>query len=244
MMLAQDVTARAVSLVVELIDPLRRDGRPIGDVRVRLRHPPERPVRNLSGYYVFADLPTPPSPPPPPPTSPINPYRIEITSALYLPELVTAPAPLPPPIPFPLLSAVFPPPPVPFPRNVPRVLVSLRPAVWYPFPATASLVRGMVRRGTTPLASVPVTVTVHDPTWLETLWTSYVTDTGGDFVFAFKVKKPGSPPPPVPPGRPALQVTLTSTYTPPPPPAPPPVLVGSVDILVVRNATQSTSIVI
>lgn len=175
MTVPEDLTTEAASLVVALVDPLIAGGQPIGALGVRLRGRREQPVRNRSGYHVFTDLP------------PGN-YRVEIDPSqtdAYLGEVMPAPPALP-------VAVVDPP--GRYPRGAPLVTVRLRPRVTYPFAATASLARGMVRKGVVPLAGTTVSVTVADPTRLDPLWAAYDTAAGGGFVFAFTFKQPKSPP--------------------------------------------------
>ena len=139
-----DVIHTEVSLAIRLIDDFTGEA-PLGRVSVTIRD--MKAATNLSGYYVFTNLPKGKS------------YDVHIDSELYVPENIKD-------------VAI----PRPDPKN-PVEPVTVKPKPAYPFPANATLVRGVI---VNPDPVVDAPVKCSDPPQ-ETR-----TDSNGEFVLYFK----------------------------------------------------------
>jgi hypothetical protein len=140
--------SRKVVLVAAVID--RYTGaQPSSDVTVGIKNSPVRALRNLSGYYVFNRLPA-------------GEFEINVESRHYFPGQVTLK-----PADIGRLD----------PMN-PLIRVYLEPNPSYPFPANATLIRGMVRDSAGhPAAGARVEITGKD--------NSAQTTRKGEFVLFF-----------------------------------------------------------
>ncbi len=158
----------SLSLALWLIDELTEQGLAV-PVRLRLRERPGlRPSRNPSGYYLFNDLPA---------------GRYTVVLELGGDELFLRPR-LGEPWSQTLERRVA----IPLPDPLaPVVELRMVPAPAYPFPATATLIRGRVLWGQEPSAVAVVStayprVRRDDPDAVDTETLETTTDRGGEFV--------------------------------------------------------------
>lgn len=102
-----------VSLAVQLVDDYFINDLPEGEVKVYLKQIPSYPIKNLSGYYVFTDLPD-------------GVYTVCVVSENYFYTERDVE-----------LNSLNP--------YEPLIRIILKPNIRYPFPASATLVRAIVR---------------------------------------------------------------------------------------------------
>lgn len=142
-----DVISTNLSFAVRLTDEYTQR-KPVGDINVMIKQGDIQAIKNLSGYYLFTDL------------IPGN-YDVVITSDFYFHEETQKTRED--------ISSLDP--------KEPVVEIVLKPKPAYPFPANATLVRGVVKN-TGPLVNAQVSVTGKP---IET-----ITDERGEFVLYFK----------------------------------------------------------
>lgn len=145
-----DVISTRLSMSVWLIDDYTKK-EPIGDVKVLLNNRKMK-VTNLSGYYIFTDLAA-------------GQYKLTIEPGFYFSKKE---------IPINI---------VPFdPRNpqIDHREIILKPKPSYPFPANATLVRGLI------LSSGPAARPVEDANISVSRLIETMTDSRGEFVLYFK----------------------------------------------------------
>ncbi len=148
-----DVRILKLSFAIWLIDDYT-EGKPVGGIRVEIKDTGKKAFRNLSGYYCFTGLEA-------------GSYTVSIKPELYFPEEIIAD----------MLAFSDPKNPVVEVNGKPEI--ALKPNPGYPFPASATLVRGLIESGSgKPVAGLRVRVKGKD---IENL-----TDSRGEFVLYFK----------------------------------------------------------
>lgn len=129
-------------------------GKPVGNIRVEIKETSKKAFRNLSGYYCFTGL-------------EVGSYTVSIKPELYFPEEII------------VNMSVFSDPNNPVVEVNSKPEVAIKPSPRYPFPANATLVRGLIESGSgKPVAGLKVRVKGKD---IENL-----TDSRGEFVLYFK----------------------------------------------------------
>ncbi len=168
--------ASTMSLGFQLFDRFTTRDRLAGEVTVSLRDKPYRPVRQ-TGHAIYAFLDLPPGA-----------YTAEIRSApetpYYLPAELPVTVPMPDPR-WPLIpelrladpNLMLEDPAQPAAYRAQRALVTLQPAIAYPFPDGATVVRGRVLAGGLPLAEARVRRPGDD--------LDFITGADGQFVLFF-----------------------------------------------------------
>jgi hypothetical protein len=148
-----DVQTLKLSFAIWLIDDYTED-RPIGSIRAEIENMGKKAFSNLSGYYYFTGLEA-------------GNYIVNIKPELYFPEQI------------PVDMSAFPDPKNPIVEVNGKPEVVLKPKPGYPFPAGATLIRGLIVSGSgKPVGGLRVHVKGKD---LENL-----TDSRGEFVLYFK----------------------------------------------------------
>lgn len=153
-----DVRTLKLSFAIWLIDDYTKE-KPIGRIRVELENKDKKVFRNLSGYYCFTGLET-------------GNYIVSIKSEFYFPEKITVDMP------------AFSDPNNPVVEVNGKPEIALKPNPGYPFPTSATIVRGLIKSGSgKSIADLRVRVKGKD---IENL-----TDSRGEFVLYFEniVKK-------------------------------------------------------
>lgn len=150
---AGDVRSLKLSFAVWIIDDYTKE-KPAGRIRVEIKDTGKKASQNLSGYYFFTDLDA-------------GNYTLSIKPELYFPEEITVD------------TSAFSDPNKPVVEINGKPEVALKPNPGYPFPASATLVRGQIesRSGKT-VAGLRVGVNEKD--------TENLTDSRGEFVLYFK----------------------------------------------------------
>lgn len=150
---AGDVRSLTLSFAVWVIDDYTKE-KPAGRIRMEIKETGKKASQNLSGYYFFTGL-------------DVGKYTLSIKPELYFPEEITVD------------MSAFSDPKKPVVEINGKTEVALKPSPGYPFPASATLVRGQIESSSgKPVAGLRVGVNGKE---IENL-----TDGRGEFVLYFK----------------------------------------------------------
>lgn len=148
-----DIRTSELSFAIWLIDDYTKD-KPVGSIRVEIKKISKKALRNPSGYYCFTDL-------------EVGNYTVGIKPELYFPEEITVD------------MSAFSDPKNPVVEVNGKPEIALKPNPVYPFPASATLVRGRIKSDSgKSVAGLRISVKGED---IENL-----TDSRGEFVLYFK----------------------------------------------------------